>query len=112
MKRGLALVAIAAFSLAAKQSGPLPAVGTKFHPLPAGNARPLVEASCFPCHSADIIAQQRLTEKQWTANIDKMIRWGAEMKESDKAEIIAYLAKHFGPQNKSFSPIATKPIGR
>jgi hypothetical protein len=112
VKRGLILAAIAAFALAAKQPGTLPGVGVKFHALPAGKARPLVEASCFPCHSADIIVQQRLTEKQWAANIDKMIRWGAAMKESDKGEIIAYLAKHFGPENKSFTPIATRPIGR
>ena len=63
----------------------LPVLGTKFHSLPAGNGRQLVEASCFPCHSADILVQQRLTEKQWTATVDKMIRWGAVVKDSGQA---------------------------
>ncbi len=89
----------------------LPALGTKFHSLPAGSGKSLVEASCFPCHSADMLVQQRLTEKQWTAEVDKMIRWGAVVKESDKPVMVAYLAKHFfGPDNR-FTPIKTRPAG-
>jgi hypothetical protein len=88
----------------------LPALGTKFHALPAGNGRALVEASCLPCHSADLLAQQRLTEKQWTAAVEKMIRWGAAVKDADKAPMIAYLAKHFGAANH-FTPLRTRPTG-
>jgi cytochrome c1 len=88
----------------------LPVLGTKFHSLPAGNGKKLIEASCFPCHSADMLVQQRLTEKQWTAEVDKMIRWGAIMKESDKPAAVAYLSKNFGPANK-FTPIRTRPAG-
>ena len=40
---------------------------SSIHFLPA-TGRQLVEASCLPCHSADILVQQRLTEKQWTAD--------------------------------------------
>jgi len=81
----------------------LPLLGTKFHPLPAGAGKELVESACLPCHSADILVQQRLTEKQWTASVDKMIRWGAVVDEKRKAELVAYLARHFGPDNK-FTP--------
>ena len=88
----------------------LPVLGTKFHSLPAGSGKKLVEASCFPCHSADMLVQQRLTEKQWTAEVDKMIRWGAIMKESDKPAAVAYLSKNFGPAN-TFMPIRTRPAG-
>jgi len=88
----------------------LPVLGTKFHSLPRGAGKELVESSCFPCHSADILVQQRLTEKQWTAAVDKMIRWGAVVKESDKPAIVAYLSKHFGPDNR-FTPIKTRPAG-
>jgi hypothetical protein len=87
----------------------LPLLGTTFKPLPPGPAKAKVEASCYPCHSADILVQQRLTEKQWTATVEKMIRWGAEVKESDKAAMIAYLAKNFGPQNR-FTPTKTRPV--
>lgn len=86
----------------------LPLLGTTFKPLPPGPARPAVEASCYPCHSADIMVQQRLTEKQWTATVEKMIRWGAVVKDADKTAMIAYLAKNFGPANR-FTPTNVRP---
>jgi hypothetical protein len=117
MRRALA---VAALSLAFVAAAPkkrtvtydktLPPLGTKFHALPDGAGKPLVEASCLPCHSADILVQQRLTEKQWTAEVDKMIRWGAVVRDEDKAPMVAYFVKHFGPENK-FTPIAVRPVG-
>ena len=89
----------------------LPALGTKFHSLPAGNGKELVEAACLRCHSADMLAQQRLTEKQWTATVEKMTRWGAAVKDADKGSIIAYLSKHFGPENHAFTPAKARPVG-
>jgi cytochrome c1 len=112
MKRMLIIAcALALIAAAAKKfDASLPILGTKFHSLPAGNGRQLVEASCLPCHSADILVQQRLTEKQWTAEVDKMIRWGAVMKDSDKPAVVAYLSKHFGVTN-TFTPVKTRPVG-
>ncbi|MEA2163407.1 MAG: cytochrome c oxidase cbb3-type subunit [Thermoanaerobaculia bacterium] len=118
MKRTLAFCAVllaASLIIAASKPRPrfdpnLPVLGTKFHSLPAGKGKSLVEGSCFPCHSADMLVQQRLNEKQWTAAVDKMIRWGAVVKESDKTVMVAYLAKHFGAENK-FRPIVTRPVG-
>jgi hypothetical protein len=89
----------------------LPILGTQFKQLPAGPAKEKVEAACYACHSADILVQQRLTTKQWTATVEKMTRWGAAVSEKDKQPIIDYLAKHFGPTNK-FSPTKTRPVGR
>ena len=88
----------------------LPILGTSFKQLPPGAERAKIEAGCFACHSADIIVQQRLTEKQWTAEVEKMMRWGATVKDKDKAAVIAYLSKHFGLQNR-FTPTKTKPVG-
>ena len=117
MKRAavIVLALVAAFASAATKRSvsydpKLPVLGTKFHSLPSGAGKSLVEASCFPCHSADMIVQQRLTEKQWTAAVDKMIRWGAVLKESDKPAVVAYLAKNFGLTNK-FTPVRTRPAG-
>ncbi|HEX3068683.1 MAG TPA: hypothetical protein VHX14_08900 [Thermoanaerobaculia bacterium] len=117
MKRSMAIslsVALAAtIALAATkpQFDPkLPVLGTKFHSLPAGHGKSLAETSCFRCHSADMLVQQRLTEKQWTAEVDKMIRWGAVVKDRDKPMLLAYLVKHFGPENK-FTPVRTRPSG-
>lgn len=109
MKRVLLVLSIATISLAATK--PLPTLGTQFHILPDGKGKPQTEAACYRCHSADMLMQQRLTEKQWTATVEKMMRWGAAVPEKDKAAIIAYLSKHFGPENK-FAPIRTKVVGR
>jgi mono/diheme cytochrome c family protein len=98
-------------TLAAIVLAALPIAGTHFKTLPQGKGKAQVEASCFACHSADMIAQQRLTEKQWTAEVDKMAKWGAAVKDADKPVLIAYLAKHFGAENK-FTPTKTQPIVR
>jgi hypothetical protein len=81
----------------------LPMPGTKFKELPAGKARADVEAACYACHSADLLVQQRLTPRQWTATVEKMMRWGAVVPEPKKTPIIDYLSKNFGPGNK-FTP--------
>lgn len=111
----LAIALAAAFAFGATKKSTsydhnLPVLGTTFHSLPSGKGRQLVEASCLPCHSADMLVQQRLTEKQWTAEVDKMIRWGAVMKDSDKAGVVAYLTKNFGSANQ-FTPVRTRPVG-
>ncbi len=88
----------------------LPVLGTKFHALPDDKGKELVEASCYTCHSADMLAQQRLNEKQWTATVEKMMRWGAKVDEKQKPGVIAYLTRHFGPENK-FTAEKTRPVG-
>ena len=108
MKRVLLLTTAALLIVSATT---LPPIGTQFGTLPPGKGRAQTEAACFACHSSDLLMQQRLTEKQWTAAVEKMIRWGAAVKESDKATVIAYLAKNFGVTNK-FTPRKTRPIGK
>ena len=87
----------------------LPMPGTKFKELPAGPGKAETEAACYACHSADLLAQQRLTEKQWTAAVEKMVRWGADVPEKSKTPIIDYLSRHFGPRAK-FAPTKTATI--
>lgn len=89
----------------------LPTTGTQFHQLPDGKGKAAVETACYLCHSADILAQQRLSEKQWTSAVEKMIKWGAVVDPKDKPEIIGYLSKNFGPGNTKFQPLKTRPIG-
>lgn len=87
----------------------LPAPGTQFKQLPAGPGKAEVESACYACHSADLLVQQRLTEKQWTASVEKMMRWGAEVSPEKKDVIVSYLSRHFGPGNK-FTPVKTGVI--
>jgi hypothetical protein len=87
----------------------LPQPGTQFRQLPPGPGKAQVEAACYQCHSADLLVQQRLTEKQWLASVEKMIRWGANVPPKDKDVIVRYLARHYGPGNK-FTPTKIAPM--
>ena len=109
MKRFLLLLAMAVPVFAAPK--PLPVLGTQFHSMPAGAGKSQTEAACLRCHSADMLVQQRLTEKQWTATVEKMMRWGATVTDADKPAIIAYLIRSFGTAN-TYTPAKTKPVGR
>ena len=90
----------------------LPLVGTKFGTLPEGKGKAAVESRCYACHSSDLLLQQRLTQKQWTATVEKMMRWGAEVKDDEKPVIIDYLAKRFGVDNTKFRATKVRPMAR
>jgi len=89
----------------------LPMPGTTFKQLPAGTGKASVEAACYACHSADLLVQQRLTEKQWIATVDKMIRWGAVVPDGEKEAMVRYLARNFGPGSRSV-PLKVAPVAR
>jgi mono/diheme cytochrome c family protein len=90
----------------------LPVLGTKLAELPPGEGKAVADQACLNCHSADMVRQQRLTEKQWTAEVTKMTGWGAEVPDSKRDALLAYLVKNFGPDNNRFEPVATRPVGR
>jgi ubiquinol-cytochrome c reductase cytochrome c subunit len=57
--------------------------------------RRLVAENCLICHSLEMTANQRLTPKQWAAEVDKMIGWGAPVPAEDKARLAAFLASEY-----------------
>jgi DMSO/TMAO reductase YedYZ molybdopterin-dependent catalytic subunit len=57
-----------------------------------------VTGSCIGCHGKDMIAGQHLTRAQWERELDKMTRWGAEVKPEDRPEVIDFLTHTFGPK--------------
>ncbi len=87
----------------------LPAIGTQIPILPPGNARQLAQDHCLACHASEMIQQQRLTDAQWKAELDKMQRWGAEIRDEDKKALATYLVTHFGPDNDRFRPLVASP---
>jgi len=112
---GFALAAsIAAAALGAPRnapkSSPFPALGTALSEFPPGDGKAIADKACLQCHSADMPRQQRLTEKQWTAEVEKMTRWGAEVSADDKGPLIGYLSAHFGPDNDAFAPVEVAPL--
>jgi hypothetical protein len=90
----------------------LPVLGTKLSEFPAGPAKAVADGACLVCHSADIVVQQRLTEKQWGAAVTKMIGWGADVHPDRKDELVAYLLKNFGADAPAWNPVVTRPVGR
>jgi hypothetical protein len=56
---------------------------------------PKVKAACLPCHGEDMITGQKLTRGQWEREVDKMVRWGAQVKGEDRGELIDFLSGHF-----------------
>jgi hypothetical protein len=71
--------------------------------LPAGPAKEKAEAACLTCHEARIIVQQRLSKAAWTKELDKMIKWGAEVDPKDHDALIDYFTANFGPDQPAYA---------
>ena len=56
------------------------------------------QRACLVCHDADIIEQQKLTPTGWTRSVEKMMRWGATVSDTDKQPLVDYLAGRFPPR--------------
>ena len=65
--------------------------------LPEGAGVEVLRARCLSCHESDLIESQRLTRDGWTREIDKMVRWGATVPDSDRVALTSYLSTHFAP---------------
>ena len=63
----------------------------------AHRAEGLIIAHCSVCHSADLIAQQRLPRARWEATIEKMKHWGAEISNDEADLLVRYLSARYHP---------------
>jgi cytochrome c5 len=86
---------IAAAALLATISGVRPCLTFAQAGRPAGSGASIAIARCVSCHEADLIAPQRLSSAGWTREIDKMVRWGAQVTDEEREPLITYLATHF-----------------
>jgi mono/diheme cytochrome c family protein len=59
-------------------------------------AREVVTNNCLMCHTDEILAQQRLTQKQWAAVVKKMVGWGAPVEPENVDVLVQYLAARYG----------------
>lgn len=66
--------------------------------LPDSPGVEVARARCLGCHQADLIESQRLSEAAWTREVGKMERWGAALTADERAALVGYLARHFGPR--------------
>jgi hypothetical protein len=77
--------------------------------LPAGPLQEKAAAACLSCHEARIIVQQRLSKAAWTREMDKMVKWGAEVDPQDRDALIDYFSVNFGPDQPPY--VAPKTVG-
>jgi cytochrome c1 len=56
------------------------------------------ENKCLNCHENDLVKQQRLTRAGWVREVEKMVRWGASVKDEEKDALADYLFKNYGPR--------------
>ncbi len=61
----------------------------------ARRADALILARCSVCHAPDLIYQQRLSHERWTATVDKMVQWGAEVSPDEADLLVQYLAARY-----------------
>lgn len=64
-------------------------------PAPEPKAPEAFTRACLTCHAGDLIAQQRLTRAGWLREVEKMIRWGAPVSETEKAILVEFLADRY-----------------
>src|ERR1700693_5596215 len=77
--------------------------------LPAGPTQEKAAAACLSCHEARIIVQQRLSKAAWEREMDKMVKWGAEVDPQDRDALIDYFSANFGPDQPPY--VAPKTAG-
>jgi uncharacterized protein YukJ len=68
--------------------------------LPEGKGKDAVADSCTACHSLRRIKAQRLDEEGWKNILREMTENGASIEQDDRATIIEYLTRNFGPDAK------------
>jgi mono/diheme cytochrome c family protein len=105
----LALAASAALALAADPPAAAPAATAPPAPTAAeiAAAEPLVALSCQTCHDGSMLAQQRLTLKQWQTTVAKMRGWGALLADHEADLLARALAAKYAPDTP---PVATPTI--
>lgn len=60
--------------------------------------------NCLMCHTAPLMASQRLTPDQWKAELTKMIGWGAPVPKDEESDLLDYLNRHYGDKVPTVRP--------
>jgi cytochrome c2 len=58
----------------------------------------LVLTTCGGCHGLETLSHNPQDAAGWTKTVALMQQLGAQVNPNDRAALIAYLARHFGPQ--------------
>jgi len=104
----LAMSLAASIAVAPAQEDDLDSVSIALGPRAEG----LIIARCSVCHSADLIAQQRLARARWEATVEKMVHWGAELSNDEAQLLTRYLAARYHPGASGNLPPLEHEIGK
>ncbi|MFN0124352.1 MAG: hypothetical protein ACKV2V_27955 [Blastocatellia bacterium] len=69
----------------------------------------ILRGQCLNCHQSDLIVAQRLSNAGWGRELDKMTRWGAKLKDTDREPLLEYLTRHYGPRPLRTATVPTAP---
>lgn len=75
--------------------------------LPDGKGADIARNRCLLCHEADVIVAQKLSRAGWVREVEKMVRWGAVVKDEEKDALVDYFATRFTPRPVAASPAAS-----
>jgi mono/diheme cytochrome c family protein len=64
--------------------------------LPEGEAKKTIEGACVTCHTLDIVVDKEWSREKWSGVVQAMVSRGAALKQSESAQVVEYLATHFG----------------
>jgi len=56
----------------------------------------LITNNCLSCHTVEMLEQQRLTAKQWDAEMKKMQGWGSPLEAEHVELLVRYATAHYG----------------
>jgi len=82
----------------------LPVLGTRLAEFPPGEGKSVADSACLSCQLDRPRPPAAPDRKQWSANLTKMIGWGAEVPESKKETLLAYLVRTSGRTTTGSSP--------
>ena len=88
---------VALVLLALTSAGWLGRVAASPQDLPAGKGVEIARNRCLNCHEADLIVAQKLSRAGWVREVEKMVRWGAVVKDDEKDVLVDYFAAQFAP---------------
>lgn len=63
-----------------------------------------IRDNCLICHGEEMFTSQRLTPKQWKAEVEKMVGWGAPLPPELHADVIDHLAAEYSDRAAPYAP--------
>lgn len=67
--------------------------------MPDGPGKEIIQEACTVCHAVSMITETRRSPVDWGNTIDDMIGRGAPLMEGERALVMQYLARNFGPDS-------------